>query len=129
MKKFDIKKLLTWLGFMLHCPVCSTKYDFSNIKIVDSETDIETSEARLLIHSDCQKCKSSVMFNIDIDGADVYTVIAKTDLTSKDSKKFSTFPSLNINDCIAVHSSLSNFDGDFIKALKNKGQSHKLTSK
>ncbi len=118
MKKFDIKKVLTWLGFMLHCPVCNAKYDFSNIKIMDSDTDSETAEAHLLIHSDCQKCKSSVMFNIDINGSDVFTVIAKTDLTSNDSAKFNDLPSLNANDCIQVHSSLQGFNGDFIKAFK-----------
>jgi hypothetical protein len=120
MKKFDLKKVLTWLGFMLHCPVCNVKYDFSNIKIMDSEHDEQSSEARLLIHSDCQKCKSSVMFNIDINGPDIFTVIAKTDLTSKDSDKFSAYPSLNIDDCIQVHQSLQSFNGDFIKALKSR---------
>lgn len=120
MKKFDLKKVLTWLGFMLHCPVCNAKYDFSSIKIMDSDTDVETAEARFLIHSDCQKCKSSVMFNIDINGPDIFTVIAKTDLTGKDSDKFSDFPSLNINDCITVHSSLRKFNGDFIKAFKSR---------
>jgi hypothetical protein len=118
MKKFDLKKVLTWLGFMLHCPVCNVKYDYKNIKIMDSETDTESGEARLLIHSDCQKCKSSVMFNIDINGQDIFTVIAKTDLTSLDSDKFSDLPSLNTDDCIMVHQSLQTFHGDFIKALK-----------
>ena len=118
MKKYDLKKVLTWLGFMLHCPVCNVKYDFSSIKIVDSESDAQTGEARLLIHSDCHKCKSSVMFNIDINGPDIFTVIAKTDLTSKDSAKFSRLPSLNINDCIRFHNSLNTFDGDFVRALK-----------
>ncbi|HEX3095516.1 MAG TPA: hypothetical protein VHQ20_00165 [Patescibacteria group bacterium] len=118
MKKFNLKKVLAWLGFMLHCPVCNVKYDFSNIKIVDSEHDEQSAEAHLLIHSDCQKCKSSVMFNIDINGPDIFTVIAKTDLTSKDSDKFSKFPSLNIDDVISVHSGLNHFNGDFIKAFK-----------
>ena len=120
MKKFDLKKVLTWLGFMLHCPVCNVKYDFSNIKIIDSEQDEQTAEARLLIHSDCHKCKSSVMYNIDINGPDNFTVIAKTDLTSKDTDKFSAFPSLNVIDCIQVHRSLQQFNGDFIKAYKEQ---------
>lgn len=121
MKKFDLKKVLTWLGFMLHCPVCNAKYDFSSIKIMDSDTDEESGEARLLIHSDCQKCKSSVMFNIDINGPDIFTVIAKTDLNSLDSDKFSDLPSLNADDCIMVHRTLKSFNGDFIKALKAHG--------
>ncbi len=120
MKKFDLKKVLGFLGFMLKCPVCNVKYDLSNVKILDSEQEEGTSEARLLIHSDCQKCKSSVMFNIDINGPDVFTVIAKTDLTSRDSAKFSVFPALNADDCIQIHQSLAGFDGDFRKALKKK---------
>ncbi len=120
MKKFDLKKVLSWLGFMLHCPVCNVKYDLSNVKILDSEQDEGTSEARLLIHSDCQKCKSSVMFNIDINGPDAIAVIAKTDLTSRDSAKFSDYPALNADDCIQIHQSLNKFDGDFKKALKRK---------
>lgn len=58
------------------------------------------------------------MFNIDINGPDIFTVIAKTDLTSKDSDKFSKYPSLGIDDCIQVHRSLKSFNGDFIKAFK-----------
>lgn len=120
MKKFDLKKVLGFLGFMLRCPVCSVKYDLSSIKILDSEQEEAGGDARLLIHSDCQKCKSSVMFNIDINGPDIFTVIAKTDLTSRDSAKFSVYPALDINDCIHIHESLSTFDGDFKKALKKK---------
>jgi hypothetical protein len=120
MRKFDLKKVLSWLGFVLHCPVCNVKYDLSSIKVLDSEQDEGAAEARLLIHSDCQKCKSSVMFNIDINGPEVFTIIAKTDLTGRDSTKFSDFPAIGINDCIAIHQSLSNFNGDFRKAFGRK---------
>ena len=118
MRKFDIKKVLGWLGFMLKCPVCSAKYHNANIKVLESHQEVADSEAHLLIHSDCHKCKSSVMFNIDISGADIFTVIAKTDLTKKDSTKFSDLPALNIEDCIAIHQSIRGFNGDFISAIK-----------
>ncbi len=120
MKKFDLKKVLSWLGFMLHCPVCNVKYDLSNIKVLDSEHDDTSSESRLLIHSDCQKCKSSVVFNIDINAPDVFTVIARTDLTRTDSAKFSVFPAINTDDCIQIHESLERFNGDFIGALRRR---------
>ncbi|HMR55437.1 MAG TPA: hypothetical protein PKD34_02485 [Candidatus Doudnabacteria bacterium] len=120
MRKYDIKKVLGWLGFMLQCPVCSTKYQVSNIKVLDSHQEEDFPEAHLLIHSDCHKCKSSVMFNIDISGPDIFTVIAKTDLTKRDSSKFSDFPALALDDCIQIHESIQSFDGDFIKALKTK---------
>jgi hypothetical protein len=117
MRKFDIKKLFGWLGFMLHCPVCNAKYNFSNIKVLDGYQEDNLPETHLLIHSDCHKCKSSVMFNIDISGQDVFTVIAKTDLTKKDSAKFSDLPALDIEDCIDIHRSIQSFNGDFKKAI------------
>lgn len=118
MRNFDIKKVLGWLGFMLKCPVCSSKYNNSNIRVIESEQIPAASEAHLLIHSDCHKCKSSVMFNIDISGPDIFTVIAKTDLTTKDSVKFNDLPALDIDDVIGIHESINGFDGDFVKALK-----------
>jgi hypothetical protein len=117
-KKFDFKKIINWLGFILRCPVCNVKYNITNIKVLESEQDAQSAEARLLIHSDCHRCKSSVMFNIDISGPDVITVAAMTDLTSKDSAKFSAFEPLNIEDCIQIHQSLNKFDGDLVKALQ-----------
>lgn len=122
MRKFDLRKMLTWLGFMLHCPVCNVKYDFSDIKIVDSEQDEQFSTTRLLVHSDCHKCKSSVMFNIDINGQDVFTIIAKTDLTSTDTEKFRDLPALDTNDIIQMHQSLQRFNGDFKKIFKFSGK-------
>lgn len=119
MRKNDIKRVLGWLGFMLQCPVCSTKYQISNIKVLDSQQEEELSETHLLIHSDCHKCKSSVMFNIDINGADIYTIIAKTDLTKKDSARFTDLPALVTDDLIRIHQSIQSFDGDFKKAFKN----------
>lgn len=120
MRKNDIKRVLGWLGFMLQCPVCTTKYQVSNIKVLDSQQEEGFPEAHLLIHSDCHKCKSSVMFNIDINGPDIFTVIAKTDLTKKDTAKFNDLPALLPNDCITIHQSIKDFDGDFIKAFRAK---------
>ncbi|HMQ01509.1 MAG TPA: hypothetical protein PKD79_00335 [Candidatus Doudnabacteria bacterium] len=120
MRKYDIKRVLNWLGFMLQCPVCSTKYQVSNIKVLDSYQEEEIPEANLLIHSDCHKCKSSVMFNIDISGHDIFTVIAKTDLTKKDSARMNNLPALMLDDCITIHETIQSFDGDFIKAFRTK---------
>lgn len=119
MKKFDIKKVLNWLGFMLQCPVCNTKYQTGNIKVLESNQELDLPETHLLIHSDCSKCKSSVMFNIDISGQDIFTVIAKTDLNKRDSARFSRLPALGIDDCIEIHKNLTKFDGDFKKALES----------
>ena len=120
MKGIDFKKVMGWLGYILRCPICNTKYEFKHIKVLESEHDELEGEARLLIHSDCRRCKSSVMFNIDINGPEIYSVGMITDLTSKDSSKFSKFKPINVDDCIAVHQSLKTFDGDIVKALAFK---------
>ncbi len=117
MKNIDFKKVLAWLGLILRCPVCSQKYDLGKIDLLESGHD-EEGETHLLIHSDCGRCKSSVMFNIDINGPEVYSVGMITDLTSKDSTKFSKYRPLDINDCINIHSGLKKFQGDFVKAFK-----------
>ena len=88
MKHIDLSKMLNWLGFVLNCPICNHKYNFQNIKVLESSQDDNSAQTQLLIHSNCQKCKSSVMFNIDITGTEVYAVAAVTDLTSADTTKF-----------------------------------------
>ena len=112
MKHIDLAKVMGWLGFILRCPICNFKYNLQNIKVLESQEDESNAETRLLIHSDCNKCKSSVMFNIDI------SVAAVTDLTHADTTRFSDFDPLSANDVISIHQSLKKFDGDLVKALR-----------
>lgn len=114
----DMKRVFGWLGFFLRCPVCAAKYSMENIKVIEGNTDDATNDANLLVHSDCLRCKSSVMFNIDIAGPDIFSVCMITDLTGKDTTKFSNYNPINTNDCINIHSTLKGFDGDFVKALE-----------
>lgn len=118
MQSFDIKKIIEWLGYFLKCPVCGVKYTIEQTRIIESEENKPFSEANLLVHSDCAKCKSSVMFNIEVKGPDVFSVGMLTDLTGDDSKKFKHLEALDANDIINIHSSLKNFKGDFITAFK-----------
>lgn len=120
MQLFDLKKVIEWLGFILKCPICGSKYQPNKTKIIDSEQNDAFSEASVLIHSDCEKCKSSVMFNVEIRGPEVFSVGMITDLTREDSNKFKTFKSINSDDIINIHKSLKKFKGDFVSALKIK---------
>jgi len=120
MKPMNFKKVLVWLGGVLRCPVCGFKYNLDNTKIIESKQTESENSAQILIHSDCQKCTSSVMFNIDINGPEVFSVGMITDLTSQDSAKFSKLEPLSLNDCIQVHKNLSEFKGDFVKLLSVK---------
>ncbi len=116
MKNMDFKKVMAWLGLILRCPVCNHKYDLGKIDLLDSENGDE-GDTHLLIHSDCGRCKSSVMFSIDINGPEIYSVGIITDLTSKDSAKFSKFGPIEVDEVIGIHRDLKNFKGDLVKAL------------
>ncbi len=118
MKRIDFSKVIGWLGFILRCPICSYKYKLQNIRVIESQEDEQSNEARILIHSDCEKCKSSVMFNIDISGPEIFSVGTITDLTGKDSAKFRKYLPITVDDLIVIHQSLKQFDGDLVKALR-----------
>jgi hypothetical protein len=118
MKNIDLKKVISWLGLILRCPVCQVACNLQNTQIIETVHDEQTNEARILIHSNCEKCKSSAMFNIDISGPDILGVGMITDLTSRDSTKFSKYNPIDVNDVINIHKTLKKFDGDLVKALK-----------
>ncbi len=120
MQNFDLKKVIEWLGLILKCPICGSKYQPNKTKVIDSEENEAFSEATILIHSDCNKCKSSVMFNVEIKGPEVFSVGMVTDLTQEDSDRFKNCKSINPDDVIKIHKSLKTFKGDFVKILKDK---------
>ncbi|MCL5666664.1 MAG: hypothetical protein M1383_02740 [Patescibacteria group bacterium] len=120
MDNFDYKKVIEWLGFILRCPICGFKYNLQNTKVIDSQQDERLGEAKILIHSDCSKCKSSVMFNVEIKGPEVFSVGMVTDLTGSDSAKFKNREPISANEVINIHQSLRRFKGDFVKAFSAK---------
>lgn len=120
MKHLDLKKVMRWLGLILRCPICGLRYKLEQTKILESWQDEVLDEAGILIHSDCTKCKSSVMFNIEVNGPEVYSVGMITDLTQADSAKFKGQAPLKPNDVIAVHKAIRNFKGDFVTLFAPK---------
>ena len=105
---------------MLKCPICGHKYNLDKTRVVESEQDMVYNEARMLIHSDCQKCKSSVMFNVEIRGPEVISIGIITDLTGQDSARFRTLGPIRANEVIGIHQALRNFKGDFASELAAK---------
>jgi hypothetical protein len=120
MKNYDFKKVMQWLGHILKCPICGFKYNLNNTRVIESSQDEVFGEARILIHSDCQKCKSSVMFNVEIRGPEVFSVGMVTDLTGTDSSKFQNRAPLTANDVIGIHKEIRNFHGNFVELLTKK---------
>lgn len=117
---FDFKKVMGWLGQFLKCPVCGQKYNLKETRVVDSRQSEAAEEATILIHSDCSRCKSSVMFNIEVKGPEVFSVGMVTDLTASDSTRFKNRGPISVNEVIEIHKSIKKFKGDFIKALTAK---------
>jgi hypothetical protein len=119
-KNFDFKKIIEWLGVVLKCPICGAKYNLDKTRVVESSNDESYGEARILIHSDCAKCKSSVMFNVEIRGPEIFSVGMVTDLTSQDSSKFNKLGPIKTNEIIGIHKALKQFKGDFVSVFTNK---------
>lgn len=120
MKNLDLKKVLNLLGFILRCPVCGYRNNLETMKVVESDQNDASGEGRILIHSDCQQCKGSVMFSIGINGTEVVSAAAVTDLTLSDSHKFRETDPISTEDVLAMHQGIRKFKGDFVKALKKQ---------
>lgn len=117
MNKFDFKKIIEWLSQILRCPVCGYRYSLEQTKVIDSKDD-KGANGGLLIHTDCERCKSSVVFSIAVDGPEIFSVGMVTDLTSSDTSKFKNSKPIGSDDVLATHEFLKDFDGDFREALK-----------
>src|ERR1043165_840358 len=117
MAKFDIQKIVAWLSQILRCPVCGQKYDLEKTRVIEGD-EKPTIGGSLLVHTDCEKCKSSVMFSIAIDGPEIFTIATVTDLTSEDTVRFKDKDAITPDEALAVHQFLTDFDGNFREALK-----------
>ncbi|HYE22040.1 MAG TPA: hypothetical protein VD998_00440 [Verrucomicrobiae bacterium] len=117
MGKFDFKKIIEWLAYILRCPVCGHRYNLEQTKIIDTKDERVSTGANLLVHTDCERCKSSVVFSIAVDGPEIFSIGMVTDLTSSDSNKFKNSNPISSDEVLATHEFLAEFDGDFKKAL------------
>ena len=108
------------LSGMLRCPICGHKYGKAGTRVIESDQDLVYNEAYILIHSDCGKCKSSIVFNVEIRGPEVFSVGMVTDLTQSDTVKFRSFSPIASGDVLNIHKHLKKFNGDFVTALTDK---------
>ncbi|MGE5298180.1 MAG: hypothetical protein ACM3KM_03385 [Acidobacteriaceae bacterium] len=117
MPNFDFKKIIEWLAYILRCPVCGQRYSLDQTKIIDSK-DEKGLGSNLLVHTDCDRCRSSVVFSISVDGPEIFSIGMVTDLTSSDTNKFKDSAPITSDEVLATHQFLAGFDGDFRKALR-----------
>jgi len=116
MKRFDLEKIFEILSTALRCPICDYKYNLENTSIVESKQE-NTAQMSLLIHSNCAKCKSNVVFSVAITGPEIFSVGMVTDLTSVDTKRFADQKPITSNEIVGLHDFLHEFNGDFISVL------------
>lgn len=109
---------MEWLAHILRCPVCGQKYSADQTQIIDAAEDKPMLNRNILVHTDCDKCKSSVVFSIAIDGPEIFSIGMVTDLTSQDTSKFKNAKPISSDEVLATHEFLREFDGDFRSVLK-----------
>ncbi|MEK9181154.1 MAG: hypothetical protein AAB871_02885 [Patescibacteria group bacterium] len=118
MKNEDFKKILSWLSRVLICPTCRGHYSSESTRLISQKTDRQPDESSVVVHSDCRNCRTSVTFNISLIGSDMLSIGTISDLTASDAVKFHRAKPLSPDEIIAGHLYLSNFEGDFEKALE-----------
>lgn len=110
--------MIELLSVILHCPVCSNKYTAEQTNVIEAKDAEKQEDAAVLVHADCERCKSSVVFSISMEGPEIFSVGMVTDLTSKDAKKFKEKDRITVDEIIEFHSFVQDFSGDFEKALE-----------
>ena len=118
MAKFDFNKITQWLAYILKCPVCGQRYKPEETKVIDTGEEKPLSGRSLLVHTDCERCKSSVVFSIAIDGPEIFSIGMVTALPSQDTSKFKNANPITTDEVLATHQFLQGFNGDFKTLLK-----------
>lgn len=116
MKKIDIQKIFEILSTALRCPVCDYRYNLDRTKVIETKQE-KNGQLSLLIHSNCEKCKSNVVFSVAITGPEIFSVGMVTDLTDADTTKFSKKSAISSEHILNLHHFLEEFNGDFVKIL------------
>ena len=118
MRETNYQKMIELLSLVLHCPVCGNKYNAENTNLIDRSEFDRGEDASLLVHTDCERCKSSVVFSISMEGPEIFSVGMVTDLTSADAMKFKNSSEVSVDEVIEFHDFLENFDGNFERAIR-----------
>lgn len=118
MARLNHQKMMELLSVILHCPVCSNKYSAEQTSIIEASGPDRYDNSSLLVHTDCERCQSSVVFSIAMDGPEIFSVGMVTDLTSADAKKFRNSGFVSLDEVIEFHDFLQAFDGNFESILR-----------
>lgn len=118
MRKKDLLKILSWLSQVLNCPVCGKKIDADSARVLDHRSEHGGEEQSVLMHADCDSCRSSMTFSVAVAGQEVFALGALSDLTAQEALKFRNKNPITTDEVLEMHSFLKTFDGDFERALR-----------
>lgn len=93
------------------CPMCGTEYVPEEARVVSEK------EGAFLIHTNCKKCRCSVVATLVANQMGVSSIGLITDLTYEDVLKFKDGESITADDILSVYSLLAK-DARVEKALK-----------
>ena len=114
----NYQKMIELLAFVLHCPICSHKYHAERTSIIEARDTDSQENSQMLVHTECEHCKSSVVFSIALDGPEIFSIGMVTDLTAADAIRFRDSEAITIDQVLDFHSFLSKFDGDFERIIR-----------
>ncbi|MBU1118438.1 hypothetical protein KKH43_00980 [Patescibacteria group bacterium] len=97
--------------FASACPMCGTEYAPEEARVVSEK------EGAFLIHTNCKKCRCSVVATLVANQMGVSSVGLITDLTYEDVIKFKDGSDITADDILRVYTVLSE-DNRIEKALK-----------
>jgi len=85
------------LKIISSCPVCSTKYHSTEIRLLEEKADTH------LVYIKCRKCHTSVIAVILTNNFGISSMGLVTDLNGEDVLKFRKQPPISSNDVIDMH--------------------------
>jgi hypothetical protein len=118
MKLQDLKNAMQALFRILTCPQCGQTYKPSNVHLLKSPKTGPDGQT-ILVHSECNKCKQTVMTSVLVDAGDIIGASIKTDLTALDAAKVINRAPISTDDIIKIHQGLGTL-GDELKTAHSR---------
>ncbi len=110
----DENRLMTWLAQLLRCPVCGQPTSPDRAQLLQHFFGNREEKPRLVVRSDCENCRSSVVFNVALAGSSPVSVSVITDFSSEEeAKNLSRRTPLSADDIIAFCEFFASYRGKF----------------
>lgn len=99
------KQPATWqdaMKFVGRCPICNAEYPVESAKLFARK------DSANMVHINCSKCGSAVMFMIMVIGHGLSSVGMVTDLSFEDAKRLYGADEITLDEALAAYSDIRN---------------------